>query len=98
MSVGSEFVDLLLPQGPVRIEYQWLNADADDRPLMIFLHEGLGSLSMWRDFPALLCAALDCRGLVYSRPGYGQSTPRQAAQAWTPDFMHRQADQLLPAL
>ena len=98
MSMGSEFVDLLLPQGSVKIEYQWLNADAGDRPLMIFLHEGLGSLSMWRDFPALLCAALDCRGLVYSRPGYGLSTPRQAAQAWTPDFMHRQADQLLPAL
>ena len=98
MSLASEFVDLGLPQGSVKIEYQWLNADAGDRPLMIFLHEGLGSLSMWRDFPALVCAALDCRGLVYSRPGYGQSTPRQAGQALSPDFMHRQADQLLPAL
>ena len=46
------------------------------RPLLVFLHEGLGSRSMWRDFPQRLCDAAGCRGLVYSRPGYGRSTPR----------------------
>jgi pimeloyl-ACP methyl ester carboxylesterase len=53
---------------------------------------------MWRDFPAALCEALQCRGLVYSRPGYGQSTPRAADEAWGTDFMHRQAYEVLPAL
>ena len=65
---------------------------------MVFLHEGLGSLPMWRELPARLCQALGRSGLVYSRPGYGQSTPRPADEAWSPDFMHRQALELLPAL
>jgi pimeloyl-ACP methyl ester carboxylesterase len=68
------------------------------QPLLVFLHEGLGSVSMWRDFPARLCDALDCRGLVYSRPGYGRSTPRAPGEAWGPDFMHHQAHEVLPAL
>lgn len=84
---------------PVRIEYQWLGvAAAADAPLIVFLHEGLGSLAMWRDFPARLCAATGCRGLVYSRPGYGRSTPRAPGEAWRNDFMHRQAHELLPTL
>ena len=83
---------------PVRIEYQWLNAAYTSAPLMVFLHEGLGSVSMWRDFPQALCDALGCRGLVYSRPAYGQSTPRHSEDHWAPDFMHRQAYEVLPAL
>ncbi len=83
---------------PVRIEYQWLCAHNTDAPLMVFLHEGLGSVSMWRDFPLRLCEALGCRGLVYSRPAYGQSTARADADRWRPDFMHRQAYEVLPAL
>ena len=82
----------------LRLEYQWLDRAHTNAPLMVFLHEGLGSVSMWRDFPAQLCRALGCRGLVYSRPGYGQSTPWQAHEAWTSDFMHRQALEVLPAL
>jgi pimeloyl-ACP methyl ester carboxylesterase len=65
---------------------------------MVFLHEGLGSLAMWKDFPQRLCARLACRGLVYSRPGYGRSTPRAAEEAWGLDFMHRQAHEVLPEL
>lgn len=64
---------------------------------MVFLHEGLGSVSMWRDFPDQLCRALGLRGLVYSRPGYGNSTPRPSDERWQPDFMHRQAFEVLPA-
>ena len=71
---------------------------AADRAPLVFLHEGLGSLSMWKDFPARLCAAAGCRGLVYSRPGYGRSTPRAVEEAWGLDFMHRQAHEVLPAL
>ena len=40
----------------------------------VFLHEGLGLVSMWRDYPQTLRDAAGCRGLVYSRPGYGCST------------------------
>lgn len=82
----------------VRIEHAWVNTARRDAPLLVFLHEGLGSLAMWRDFPVRLCETAGCRGLVYSRPGYGRSTPRAADEAWAPDFMHRQALQVLPAL
>ena len=83
---------------PVQIEYGWVGVQDAAAPLLVFLHEGLGSVSMWRDFPGRLCAALGWRGLVYSRPGYGQSTPRAADELWGPEFMHHQAEELLPAL
>ena len=83
----------------VSIEHAWVGAEAARRsPLLVFLHEGLGSLSMWRDFPAQLCRTAGCCGLVYSRPGYGRSTPRADEEAWGLDFMHRQAFEVLPAL
>ncbi len=46
----------------------------------------------------MLCDAANTRGLVYSRPGYGGSTPRPPDERWGVDFMHRQAEALLPAL
>lgn len=70
-------------------------------PTIVFLHEGLGSVSMWRDFPARLCATTGCAGLVYSRTGYGQSDSvpdvRNSGRL-QPDYMHRQAWDVLPAL
>ena len=92
------FVDIGWNGREVRIEHAFVGTGAATAPLMVFLHEGLGSLAMWKDFPALLCAAAGLRGLVYSRPGYGRSTPRAAAETWAPDFMHRQAHEVLPAL
>lgn len=83
---------------PARIEYEWVGGERRGAPLLVFLHEGLGSVAMWRDFPARLCAAAGARGLVYSRPGYGRSTPRAPGEHWRPDFMHRQARDVLPAL
>ncbi len=97
-SVTIEWVELDWAGRKVRIEHQWLRREDAAAPLLVFLHEGLGSVSMWREFPAELCEALQCRGLVYSRPGYGQSTPRAADDAWGTDFMHRQAFEVLPAL
>ena len=91
------FVDIAWRGRPVRIEHVWVAGPAE-APLIVFLHEGLGSVSMWRDWPQRLCAATGCRGLVYSRPGYGRSTPRAADERWAPDFMHRQAHEVLPAL
>lgn len=93
-----QFIDIAWAGRPVRIEHQWIAAEDATAPLIVFLHEGLGSVGMWRDFPAWLCAATGCRGLVYSRPGYGRSTPRAPGEAWLNDFMHRQAHELLPAL
>ncbi len=81
----------------VALETQWVSGPAHG-PLLVFLHEGLGSVSMWRDFPQQLCASLGCRGLVYSRPGYGRSSPRDPEEHWSPDFMERQATEVLPAL
>ena len=80
------------------IEYVFLGASTAAVPLIVFLHEGLGSVAMWRDFPAQLCAAAGARGLVYSRPGYGRSTPRRHDEKWGVDFMHVQAREVLPAL
>ncbi len=97
-SAAAERVELDWAGRRVSIEYQWLRREDAAAPLLVFLHEGLGSVSMWREFPRELCEALPCRGLVYSRPGYGQSTPRAADETWGTDFMHRQAHEVLPAL
>ena len=94
----SDFVDIDWAGRSVRIEHAFVGTADAAAPLLVFLHEGLGSLAMWRDFPARLCAAAGVRGLVYSRPGYGRSTPRAAEEAWGLDFMHRQAHEVLPAL
>jgi len=80
-----------------RIELRWVGLRRRAAPLVVFLHEGLGSVSMWRDFPHALCLAAGCRGLVFSRPGYGRSAPRSLAP-WGVDYMHEQAYGLLPAL
>ncbi|MBO6520485.1 MAG: alpha/beta hydrolase [Rhodospirillales bacterium] len=57
-----------------RLEYTWVHrAPAAGEAVLVFLHEGLGCIAMWRDFPANLAAACDMPGLVYSRAGYGGS-------------------------
>ena len=66
------------------------------QPALIFLHEGLGSVAMWRDFPARVAAATGRRTFVYSREGYGRSDKLTARRE--PDYMHREALEALPAL
>lgn len=80
-----------------RIEYRWIGLHEIDRPVLVFLHEGLGCASLWRSLPDRVARATDCCALVYSRAGYGNSAaielPRRA------DFMHREAlDRLGPLL
>lgn len=94
---GSRFVQVAWNGRNDRIEYRWLAPQRRDRPLLVFLHEGLGSVAMWKDFPARLCDALGWRGLVYSRTGYGRSTPREPGELWPVDFMHAQAREFMPA-
>ena len=71
------------------------------RAPLVFLHEGLGSVAQWRDWPARLCAATGRAGWVYSRRGYGHSSAVpdvRGAGRLQPDYMHREALQVLPRL
>jgi pimeloyl-ACP methyl ester carboxylesterase len=91
-----EFAELGWDERRVAIEYERIPGPPRS-PLVVFLHEGLGSRSMWRDFPRRLCEDSECRGLVYSRPGYGQSTGPTERKRGT-DYLHRQALEVLPRL
>ncbi len=93
-----EYLEINWDSRTVKLEYLLINADLNQAPLIVFLHEGLGSLSLWREFPTRLCQAVGYRGLVYSRPGYGRSTPFDHDTFWGIDFMHRQAYEVLPKL
>jgi len=95
---SSEWIELPFDGRQIDVEYQWLRPERAQRPLVVFLHEGLGSVSMWRDFPRQFCESGDFRGLVFSRPGYGRSTARPLDEKWGVDFMHRQAREVMPAL
>lgn len=91
-------VDLSIDGKNIEIEYRLINPSLSNTDLLIFLHEGLGSVSMWRDWPDQLCNKLQCRGLVYSRYGYGQSSPRFPGDLRTPQYLHTEAEFALPAL
>jgi pimeloyl-ACP methyl ester carboxylesterase len=78
------------------LEYEWVGAGASGKPPLVFLHEGLGSIRQWRDFPQQVAEATGCRALVYSRYGYGQSDVLQEERAGV-RFMHREALEALPA-
>lgn len=80
----------------MQLELAWISG-ATDRPLIVFLHEALGSISLWKEFPHRLCQALQSPGLVYSRSGHGSSHPRVPA-AYELDYLEREAEQALPAL
>lgn len=96
----------------VDLETRQIDPPAGSPPAapLVFLHEGLGSVAMWRDWPDCLCAATGRAGIIYSRQGYGRSDPvadvrgepREAAGQRSgrllPDYLHREAWQVLPAL
>ena len=70
-------------------------------PSCVFLHEGLGSVALWKDWPAQICQSLGCEGWVYSRQGYGQSEgifDVRGAGKLPSNYMHREALEVLPAL
>lgn len=79
-----------------RLEYAWHGPPPADAPTLVFLHEGLGSISQWRNFPAELCSRVGCGALVYNRCGYGRSDAR--AVPWGIRFMHDEATAVLPRL
>jgi pimeloyl-ACP methyl ester carboxylesterase len=95
---GTALAEVRTPTRAMRLEYRLIAPALQGAPLLVFLHEGLGSAAMWRDWPDQVCAAAGCRGLVYSRYGYGRSTPRPPGEKWPLSFMHEQAREALPAL
>ena len=94
----SEFVEIEWRGEPLRLEVERVGETSFDVPTVVFLHEGLGSVAMWKGFPAAFCRANGLTGIVYSRRGYGRSAPRRPDERWAPDFMHVQAFEVLPAL
>ena len=76
------------------LEYVWIEGRD---PTLVFLHEGLGSIRQWRDFPAQVAAATGCRALVYDRYGYGNSDVLREPRVGV-EFMHDGALNELPEL
>ena len=79
----------------VALEYARIDG-AVDRPVIVLLHEGLGSLAMWRDFPQRVAAATGAAVVTYSRRGYGRSDPLPGPRGV--DYMRGEATDFLPKL
>lgn len=79
-----------------RLEYELIPAINTAAPVIVFLHEGLGSLAMWRHFPRQVADATGCPVLIYSRYGYGRSDPLEEPRRV--DYMHQEGLQALPEL
>ncbi|GHF38466.1 pimeloyl-ACP methyl ester carboxylesterase [Deinococcus metalli] len=78
------------------LDVRWHGPPPGAAPTLVFLHEGLGSADLWRDYPARLAGAVGCGALVYTRAGYGRSGP--ATLPRPTDYLHREALEVLPAL
>lgn len=96
--IETRFANLTICGRAIQLEYQWIAPNLDDKPLIVFLHEGLGSIALWKHWPEQLCRAVSCRGLVFSRYGYGQSTQRLVGENYSASYLHDEARLVLPAL
>ena len=88
----SGFLDI----GTQRLEYRMIGPQPDAAPTLVLLHEGLGCVGLWGDFPDKLQAATGAGVLVYSRAGYGQSSPVTLPRPLS--YMHDEAREVLPRL
>ena len=86
------FLDL----GSMRLEYRMIGPRPDAAPTIVMLHEGLGCVGLWDDFPDRLAAATGAGVFVYSRAGYGKSSPVKLPRPLS--FMHDEAREVLPRL
>jgi pimeloyl-ACP methyl ester carboxylesterase len=82
--------------GGQKLEVARIPAKRDGLPVLVFLHEGLGSVALWRDFPASLAESSGCGAIVFSRHGNGFSSPLSEARSI--EYMHDEAHLVLPAL
>jgi pimeloyl-ACP methyl ester carboxylesterase len=86
---------LTLPNGAGTLELLDIPGEPD-APTLVLLHEGLGSVGLWRGFPQALARATSSRTVAFSRLGHGQSDPPPRPR--TPTFMHEEALEVLPAV
>jgi pimeloyl-ACP methyl ester carboxylesterase len=73
-----------------------IHPNAGEKPFLVFLHEGLGCIELWKQFPQILSSELECNALVYDRQGYGQSSPLSALRG--KDYLEIEAREFLPEL
>jgi pimeloyl-ACP methyl ester carboxylesterase len=85
-----------LTVGASHLEYRMIGPSPENAPTIVMLHEGLGSTRLWGDFPDQLQAATGAGVFVYSRAGYGASTPVKLPRPL--DYMHVEALDVLPKL
>lgn len=79
----------------ITLHYERIGIDDGNSPIVLFLHEALGSIGQWKSFPNTLCQKLNLPGIVYERQGHGTSSPfTEERQA---DYLHRYALDELPA-
>ena len=86
----------ILSIGIHRLEYRFIGPTPDNAPTLVLLHEGLGCAGLWGDFPDNLAQVTGCGVFVYSRAGYGQSSPVTLPRPLT--YMHDEARDVLPAI
>jgi pimeloyl-ACP methyl ester carboxylesterase len=86
----------MLDLGSETLEYRMIGPRPDAAPTIVMLHEGLGCVGMWGDFPDKLAAATGCGVFVYSRKGYGKSSPVTLPRQIS--YMHEEAKESLPKL
>jgi pimeloyl-ACP methyl ester carboxylesterase len=79
-----------------RLETLWIDRERTHRPVIVLLHEGLGSVSLWKDFPQQLAKRTGCRVLAYSRYGHGGSD--KLTERRPVSFMHHEGEVALPEL
>ncbi|MEO1362987.1 MAG: alpha/beta fold hydrolase, partial [Pseudomonadota bacterium] len=79
-----------------RLEYACHGPDPSQAPTLVMLHEGLGCVGLWRDWPQALAAATGMGVLAYSRAGYGRSSPVSLPRPL--DYMTREAEDVLGPL
>jgi pimeloyl-ACP methyl ester carboxylesterase len=86
----------MLQIGSAELEYRMIGPQPHEAPTLVMLHEGLGSVGQWGDFPDRLATATSAGVFVFSRAGYGQSTPMPLPRPLT--YMHDEALDVLPKL
>jgi pimeloyl-ACP methyl ester carboxylesterase len=82
--------------GGQRLEYRFVGPQPDQAPTLVLLHEGLGCVGLWNNFPEKLAAATGTGVFVYSRAGYGKSSPVSLPRPLS--YMHDEARETLPKL
>ena len=79
-----------------QLEYRWIGPRPGEAPTIVFLHQGLGCVAMWRDFPDRMASATGCGALVYSRLGHGASEALSGPRPVR--YLHDEALEVLPAV